>query len=210
MYNWFKLPVRTLQWNTYFLRYLECFSRYSENVKERERKKIENFQKHIYAILRDVCVQVLSVMTMITTTLVCLARFHSSTWYCGEWTSPRLKLMIYDVTTNSHSISFFTDGSWTDTTETSSDTKGFRSSEKGRSKVQVYTNCIYFAADLGNYQILSILSSSSRRSTTAEMASGTACKISLIISFHWLQSISLSPAKACFTMLKWLFRLSWK
>ena len=203
MYNWFKLPVRTLQWNTYFLRYLECFSRYSENVKERERKKIENFRKHIYAILRDVCVQVLSVMTMIT-------RFHSFTWYCGEWTSPRLKVMIYDVTTNSHSISFFTDGSWTDTTETSSDTKGFRSSEKGRSKVQVYTNCIYFAADLGNYQILSILSSSSWRSTTAEMASGTACKISLIISFHWLQSISLSPAKACFTMLKWLFRLSWK
>jgi len=107
MYNWFKLPVRTLQWNTYFLRYLEYFSRYSENVKEIERKKIENFQKHIYAILRDVCVQVLSVMTMITTTIVCLARFHSFTWYCGEWTSPRLKLMIYDVTPNSHSIYFF-------------------------------------------------------------------------------------------------------
>lgn len=106
MYNWFKLPVRTIQWNTYFLRYLEYFSRYSENVKEIERKKIENFQKHIYAILRDVCVKV-SVMTMITTTSVCLARFHSFTWYCGEWTSPRLKLMIYDVTPNSHSIYFF-------------------------------------------------------------------------------------------------------
>ena len=54
----------------------KIFRKRKRDRKEKNRKFPETY---IYAILRDVCVQVLSVMTMITTTLVCLARFHSFT-----------------------------------------------------------------------------------------------------------------------------------
>ena len=72
---------------------------------------------------------------------------------------------------------FLTDDSRTIAKGKFVETKGLGISKKGRSQVYIYTHGIYFAADLGDHQILSILGLSSSRSTAAGMASTMSSKI---------------------------------